>query len=564
MTGKRVLKYPEERHDFALSDSYALALARGKGIEHGQSIPLQSDSKGGDSSRASSSDLERSVLPGMRAKDNFHMTSGESDGGLVVVDWYTEDDPANPQNWSQSRKTLVSFIIFVYTFIVYAGSAIYTSSEEDVTSVFGVSITVSSLGLSLYVLGYGVGPLFFSPLSEIPSIGRSPVYCITMLLFVVISIPLPLVNNLAGLLVLRFLQGFFGSPCLATGGATMQDLYSHLYLPYALSVWVTAAYCGPALGPLISGFAVSKMGWRWSLWEILWGAGPVFAVMFLLLPETSTPTLLHQRARRLRKMIGSHRLVARYEISQRQLQPADIVLEAIIKPLEITFKDPAVLFVQLYTAIVYGIYYSVSSIQLGTSGNQLTCRQFFEVFPLVYPMYGFTLGTIGLVFLCILIACLLGVLSYFAYLHLYLLPRLQNGISKSQESRLVPALIGCFGPPIGLFLFGWTANGSIHWIVPTIGITIYSGSAFVVLQCVFVYVPLSYPKYAASLFAANDFFRSAMACGSVLYARPMFSDLGIARGISLLGGLSTLGIIGIFLLYQFGAKLRAKSKFAVL
>ncbi|PKX88876.1 MFS transporter [Aspergillus novofumigatus IBT 16806] len=517
MTGKRVLKYPEERHDFALPDS----------------IALQSDSTGSDTYHASSSDLERSVPPGMRAQDELHMTSGESDGDLVVVDWYTKDDPANPQSWSGSRKALVSFIIFVYTFIVYAGSAIYTSSEEDVISVFGVSITVSSLGLSLYVLGYGVGPLFFSPLSEIPSIGRSPVYCITVLLSVVISIPLPLVNNLAGLLVLRFLQGFFGSPCLATGGATMQDLYSPLYLPFALSVWVTAAYCGPALGPLISGFAVSKMGW-------------LFAVMFLLLPETSTPTLLYQRARRLRKIMGSQRLMARSEINQRQLQPADIVLEAIIKPLEITVKDPAVLFVQLYTAIVYGIYYS-----------------FFEVFPLVYPMYGFTLGTIGLVFLCILIACMLGVLLYFAYLHLYLLPHLQKGISKSQESRLVPALIGCFGPPIGLFLFGWTANGSIHWIVPTIGITIYSGSAFVVLQCVFVYVPMSYPMYAASLFAANDFFRSAMACGSILYARPMFRDLGIARGISLLGGLSTLGIIGIFLLYKYGAKLRAKSKFAV-
>lgn len=86
---------------------------------------------------------------------------------------------------------------------------------------------------------------------------------------------------------------------------------------------------------------------------------------------------------------------------------------------------------------------------------------------------------------------------------------------------------------------------------------------FVVMQCIFMYVPMSYLKYAASLFASNDFFCSAMACGSVLFSRPMFLNLGVARGVSLLGGLSVLGVIGMFGLYIFGAKLRARSKFAI-
>ena len=109
---------------------------------------------------------------------------------------------------------------------------------------FGVSTLVATLGLSLYVLGYGIGPLVFSPLSEIPVIGRNPVYIITMFLFVIISIPTALVNNFAGLMVLRFLQGFFGSPCLASGGASIGDLYSLMALPYAMMAWVSAAYCG--------------------------------------------------------------------------------------------------------------------------------------------------------------------------------------------------------------------------------------------------------------------------------------------------------------------------------
>ncbi|PYH87530.1 major facilitator superfamily transporter [Aspergillus ellipticus CBS 707.79] len=551
LTRKRLFQYPEERSDFTLPVEYTEALSHRKQSQtqstNSTLVPRDVESSSNVSDPEKATPDEPRPDEELAIKKTTSIAPKENAEGHILVDWYTTDDPENPQNWAQTKKTFVSLIIFIYTFIVYAGSAIYTSSEDEVTQVFGVSITVASLGLSLYVLGYGVGPLFFSPLSEIPSIGRSPVYSITMFLFVIISIPLPLVNNLAGLLVLRFLQGFFGSPCLATGGATMQDMYSLLYLPYALSMWVTAAYCGPALGPLISGFAVEAMGWRWSLWEILWGAGPVCIVMFFLLPETASPTILYYRARRLRKAADTDRLMSQSEIDQREIKPLAVAVDAIIKPIEITIKDPAVLFVQVYTAIVYGIYYS-----------------FFEVFPLVYPpMYGFTLGTIGLVFLCILVACFLGVVSYFAYLHYYLIPRLLQGKSTSQESRLVPALIGCFGPPIGLFLFGWTSNPHIHWIVPTIGITIYAGSAFVVLQCVFVYVPMSYPMYAASLFAANDFFRSAMACGSILYARPMFNNLGIGKGVSLLGGLSTLGIIGIFLLYWYGAVLRSKSKFAI-
>lgn len=154
--------------------------------------------------------------------------------GNILVDWYTTDDAANPQNWSNGKRFVVSLIICLYTFVVYTGSAIYTSSEQDVMEKFNIGPTAASLPLSLYVLAYGIGPLLWAPLSEIPAIGRSPVYAVTMALFTILSLPTALVDNFAGLLVLRFLQGFFGSPCLAIGAATMQDMYSLLYLPYAL------------------------------------------------------------------------------------------------------------------------------------------------------------------------------------------------------------------------------------------------------------------------------------------------------------------------------------------
>jgi DHA1 family multidrug resistance protein-like MFS transporter len=97
-------------------------------------------------------------------------------------------------------------------------------------------------------LGYGIGPLLFSPLSEIPQIGRNIPYATTFILYTLVSIPLALVRNAPAFMFLRFLQGFLGSPILATGGASLSDIYSDEYLPFGISAWATACFVAPAFG----------------------------------------------------------------------------------------------------------------------------------------------------------------------------------------------------------------------------------------------------------------------------------------------------------------------------
>lgn len=113
-------------------------------------------------------------------------------------------------------------------------------------------------------------------------------------------------------------------------------------------------------------------------------------------------------------------------------------------------------------------------------------------------------------------------------------------------------------------MFGWTGFNSpdIHWIVPTLGIVIITIGIFILFQVVFIYLPLTYPQYAASLFAANDFVRSSVATGAIHFSRPLFLNLGVGPGVSLLAGLTVGGCAGIWALWYFGAALRARSKFA--
>jgi DHA1 family multidrug resistance protein-like MFS transporter len=237
---------------------------------------------------------------------------------------------------------------------IYIGSSIYTPSEAGVMEEFHVGQTASSLGLALYVLAYGIGPMIFSPLSEIAVIGRTTPYIVTFAIFVVLIIPTALVENFAGLMVLRFLLGFFGSPCLATAGASFQDIFPGSKMPYIIAIWAGIASCGPSLGPLLSAFAVEAKGWRWSQWEMLWIAGPVFLLMFLALPETSSATILLRRAHRLRKATGDANLKSQSEIDQANLSVKEVTFNALVKPWEINILDPAVLYSTLYTGLVYG------------------------------------------------------------------------------------------------------------------------------------------------------------------------------------------------------------------
>lgn len=118
-------------------------------------------------------------------------------------------------------------------------------------ATFGVSQVAATLGLCLFVAGYGLGPMIFSPMSEIPQVGRNPVYLITLAIFVAFQAPTARATNFGMLLAFRFLTGFFGSPVLATGGASLGDMYAPAKRAYAMSIWGISAICGPTLGPLV-------------------------------------------------------------------------------------------------------------------------------------------------------------------------------------------------------------------------------------------------------------------------------------------------------------------------
>lgn len=99
--------------------------------------------------------------------ENISPSKEESAGSKAAVDWI-ENDAQNPRNWSFGKKIFVTFQICLLTTAVYMGSAIYTAGVVDIERNFNVSTTSALVGLTIFVLGYALGPMVWvSPLSAV-------------------------------------------------------------------------------------------------------------------------------------------------------------------------------------------------------------------------------------------------------------------------------------------------------------------------------------------------------------------------------------------------------------
>ncbi|KUM59436.1 hypothetical protein ACN42_g7712 [Penicillium freii] len=88
-----------------------------------------------------------------------------------AVDWDGPDDPANPLNWSQAKKNM--HVIFVSVFTLYANLAatMFAPGAEQLVSEFHIAnSTIEAMTVSIYVLGFAVGPLNLAPLSEVSNL----------------------------------------------------------------------------------------------------------------------------------------------------------------------------------------------------------------------------------------------------------------------------------------------------------------------------------------------------------------------------------------------------------
>lgn len=464
-------------------------------------------------------------------------------GQYIVVDWYGPDDKDNPKNWPAWKKLWTVFAIAFLTVSIYMGSSIYTPGAAQIMSDLNTTRTKAVLPLTMFVIGYGVGPMVLSPLSEHPPLGRTFLYIINLALFCILQVPIALAKNVETIIGLRFLAGVFASPALSTGGATVGDVLSeHMFV--GLLAWSIGAFCGPTFGPLIGGVFSQLVSWRWTFWFLCCISGFALAILSVFLPETNHATILHRRAARLRKLTGNMAIRSSFEVQEKQTT-TELIKDTLWRPIVIIF-EPIVTCLNIYSAFIY-----------------IVINSWFESLPIVFnEFYKFNLIEGGLVYLAAIVGGLIGGCFYY-----YTYNRINKSNNPNIEKYLIPAKIGAFFLPVALFIFSWGTSTETHWMAPVSSLTIFSIGGIFIFQSIFAYLGKGFPRFLASVYAGNCLVRSVSASVFPLFTHSMYARLAREKFPVALAGtiwacISVLMIAIPFLISHYGVRLRGRSKYA--
>ncbi|KAG7107850.1 Efflux pump bik6 like protein [Verticillium longisporum] len=391
-------------------------------------------------------------------------------------------------------------------------SSSYAAGTEQIATQFRVSRQVATLGTSLYLMGFGVGPLLWAPLSEV--YGRRAAVLSPMFIAMCFSFASATAKDLQTLMLTRFFGALLASAPVTNTGGVLGDLYTPAYRGIAMAGYAMAVVGGPTLGPIVSAALVSdpSLGWRWT--EYVTGMLQAFVLFIavLVIDESYPPRLLVDKARRLRHDTGNWALHARFE--EWDVGVGELARKFLVRPLQL-IATPICFLVALYASFCYGILY----MQLGAIPFIFGVERGWPAVSAVLPFLAILLGAIT--------GAVINTLNQLVYNRSYH----AAGDRAVPEKRLPPMMLGSVLFAVGQF-------AALNYLVDT------------------------FQMYAASAVAANTFLRSCFAAAFPLVVGPLYSNVGVGPGSSIFAGFAVLLVPVPFVFYVFGERIRAANKWS--
>lgn len=480
-----------------------------------------------------------------RNVDNFGLDQSLMDLENGIVGWEGEDDPKYPQNFTPTAKWLITALLSALAFITPFASSIIAPAIGYIANDFGVpDITKSAMPVSIFLLGYAVGPLFLSPLSEI--YGRRIVMMGSNLAFCLFLVACALAPSIDLLIFFRFMCGVGGSASQTVGGAVIADLFAVAERGNAMTIWILGPILGPSVAPLIGGFVAESIGWRWANWITLIPASVLLVAMVFVYPETHHEVLIQQKTRRLAKALNRPDLRSCHaDAAEMAASSTDIILSGLVRPLKLLFSSTIIFGVSLYVAFGYGCLYLL-----------------FNTIPIVFRgSYNWSAGISGIVYLALLFGYIVGLLA-FSLLSDKTVRHMTaaNGGVYEAEMRLPFCIYFAALLPISFFWYGWSSDQAVHWAVPILGLALFGIGFEGIWLPTQLYIVDGYSRYAASALAAFSVMRSIVAAFLPLAGPAMYERLGVGWGNSVLGFISLAMVPIPALIYKFGGKMRKNEK----
>ncbi|MDI1488095.1 MAG: hypothetical protein OHK93_007369 [Ramalina farinacea] len=378
-------------------------------------------------------------------------------------------------------------------------------------------------------------------------IGRQRILVFSAVIHVALNIVMCFSQDLATLLVLRFLSGAFGAAPLTNSGGVIADTFPPKDRGLAITVYALVPLFAPVLGPIFGGYVAATFGWRWLMGTMALLSASALVASLLALPETYGPVILRKRAQRLTSMAGNVYVSATANSNRKNPSFSISLATTLSRPFVLAAHEPIILILSLYQAVVFGTLY-------------LT----FAAYPIVYTeLRGWPPESSGLSFIGVLVGMLFSVFFQIWDNHRYakLVSKMAPNVVPP-ETRLPGSCVGGISIVVGLFWFAWTASPDIHWMINTAaGIPFGFGIVLVTISST-NYLVDSYTVFAASALTVCICARAT--CGAVfpLFVRGLFGSLGVQRTLSIPGLLALLCAPFPFVFYRYGPAVRAKCRYA--
>ncbi|CAI6525057.1 AIS_HP2_G0020160.mRNA.1.CDS.1 [Saccharomyces cerevisiae] len=463
--------------------------------------------------------------------------SGENelDPEIEFVTFVT-GDPENPHNWPAWIRWSYTVLLSILVICVAYGSACICGGLGTVEKKYHVGMEAAILSCSLMVIGFSLGPLIWSPVSDL--YGRRVAYFVSMGLYVIFNIPCALAPNLGCLLACRFLCGVWSSSGLCLVGGSIADMFPSETRGKAIAFFAFAPYVGPVVGPLVNGFISVSTG-RMDL--IFWVNMAFAGVMWIIssaIPETYAPVILKRKAARLRKETGNPKIMTEQEAQG--VSMGEMMRACLLRPLYFSVTEPVLVATCFYVCLIYSLLYA-----------------FFFAFPVIFgELYGYKDNLVGLMFIPIVIGALWALATTFYCENKYLAIVKQR--KPTPEDRLLGAKIGAPFAAIALWILGATAYKHIIWVGPASAGLAFGFGMVLIYYSLNNYIIDCYVQYASSALATKVFLRSAGGAAFPLFTIQMYHKLNLHWGSWLLAFISTAMIALPFAFSYWGKGLRHK------
>ncbi|EFQ94880.1 hypothetical protein CFE70_001325 [Pyrenophora teres f. teres 0-1] len=462
---------------------------------------------------------------------------GEPRTHLRIQDLSSDE---NPREWARWRKMANVAVIALMSILSPLVSSMFTPGIAQIADDLHCSTTAVIGTTTGFVVMLGIGPLILAPLSE--TFGRRKIYLVCFSVFALLQIPAALAPNIAFLITVRSIAGFFGSVGIANGGGTISDMFIPSERAGVFGWYLLGPLLGPTLGPLFGGIIVQRLGWRWIFWIMTIVCFVNTLAGYFFLRETYAPLILGRKKTEFESQ-SSDWDGTKYSYEGEDTRPLlEKLSQALKRPPKI-FAQPIVAVMAVYQALIFGTTYSI----------------YTNMQPIYQDDYGFSTEKVGLLYL--------GPGSGFLFAVWFLVPRIdtvyksltaKNHEKARPEFRLPLANIGSVFIPVSLFWFAWAVEKHAHWFVSIAATFFYGVGQVMILNSTQNYFIDSFEKYAASAIAAGTVFRSVVGGVVPMLAPALFDKLGYGWGISTFAFVSLVLAPAPILFFRFGERLRAR------